>query len=264
MNPFAERMRMILRGESACRMLERLGIDARRYWLVMDLLDQLSDRGEMMDQLGRDGIALKTGAWLYAAIAALISGVLLLQGATPALYLTVFVVLTAFVLSSILLSETSNSLVNPVEALVLAHQPIDGATYTAAKLSHLFRIVIYLVLAMDAVPAVCGLFLPRAPWFYPVLHLAFAFTTGLTVASFCCALFGWLLRFVPAKRLRGVGQAAALMPFLAALGSRWMQPLIARLKRGAWVPRTPSGRWEMGAAIASAAIVIVVLGLRSF
>ncbi len=50
---------------------------------------------------------------------------------------------------------------NPVEAHVLAHQPINGATYVAAKLTHLVRILLYLVPAMNAIPAFGGLLLEK-------------------------------------------------------------------------------------------------------
>ena len=68
--------------------------------------------------------------------------------------------------------ETGNSLVNPVEAAVLAHQPISGATYTAAKLTHLITVVLYLVAGLNVAPALAGLTLKGAPWFYPLAHMA--------------------------------------------------------------------------------------------
>ena len=83
---------------------------------------------------------------------------------------------------------------------MLAHQPIDGATSTAAKLSHLLRIVICVVAALDGVPALAAMFLKRAPRFYPFAHLAASFTVGLVAASVCCSIFGWLMPFVLAKR----------------------------------------------------------------
>ncbi len=63
---------------------------------------------------------------------------------------------TAFLLVTVLISEAGNSLLNPAEAMVLAHQPISGATYTAAKLSHLLSIVLYLVPGINLVPALAG------------------------------------------------------------------------------------------------------------
>ena len=107
----------------------------------------------------------------------------------------------------VLLSETANSLVNPVEGLVLAHQPINGATYTAAKLTHLLRVLAYTVPALNLLPALAGLFCPKAPWTYPLLHFSLpACSAG--DRAFCCAFFGWLIRFFPPARLKTIGQIA--------------------------------------------------------
>ena len=70
-----------------------------------------------------------------------------------------------------LLSETANSLVNPVEGLVLAHYPINGATYTAAKLTHLLRILSYTVPALNLLPALAGLVAARSPLDLPAAPL---------------------------------------------------------------------------------------------
>jgi hypothetical protein len=156
------------------RLLSWFGVDARRYWLLMDLFRKLSDRGEMLDQMGLNGLALKRAAMLYFVMVALFS--LLFAVAQPAVtvYFTVFLAITAVLLLSILLSEAGNSLINPAEAMVLAHQPINGAIYTAAKLSHLVRIVLYLVPGINGGPALAGLLLKGAAWYYPILHLAAA------------------------------------------------------------------------------------------
>ena len=89
----------------------------------------------------------------------------------------------------------------------MAHQPIGGATYTAAKLTHLLRIVAILAPALNAAPAGASIVLLKRPfWYYPLIHLAATFGAGLLVALAACALFGWLLRFVPAPRLKSVGR----------------------------------------------------------
>ena len=58
----------------------------------------------------------------------------------------------------------------------------DGATYTAAKLTHLASIILYLVPAMNAVPALAGLLLKGAGWSYPLFHLAVALALGDALA----------------------------------------------------------------------------------
>ena len=146
-----------LRGPRIARVLQFLGVDPKRYWLLMDLFDQLSERGEMLDQLGRNGVALKTAVWIYFALSCLMTLLYIAVGVDETTYASNFLVFNAVVLLSVLLPETSNSLLNPAEGLVLAHQPINGATYTAAKLTHLARIVFYLALGLNAIPAAAGL-----------------------------------------------------------------------------------------------------------
>ena len=157
-----------LRGPRVDRFLQSNGIDAKRYWLLVDLFALISERGEMMDQLGRNGVALRAASWLYFFMSGILAVLLLVARAGVTEYLAAFLGFTAFVLLTVLLSETGNSLVNPVEGLVLVHQPINGATYTAAKLTHLARIVFYLVPGINAVPAAAGLLLPGSTWFFPI------------------------------------------------------------------------------------------------
>lgn len=244
-------------------LLESLGIDSRRYWLLVDLFGQLSERGEMLDELGRNGVALQTVTWFYAVFSGLFSVLLVLGQPAVATYFSTFLVLTAFLLLTVLLSEAGNSLVNPVEGLVLAQQPINGATYTAAKLTHLVRIVLYLVPGLNAIPAFAGLLLKRAGWAYPLMHLVAAFAVGLVAAFLCCALYGWLMRFVPARRLKAAGQLAASLPFLAMI---WLQPtreLLASASVVRWLPAQAAARWALGLGLGAAAVAIVVLGIRS-
>jgi len=252
-----------LRGPAASRLLAGFGVDPKRYWLLMDLFHTMSERGEMMDQLGRNGVALNTAAAMYALLSALITAFALLAKARPVPYLAGFLFFTAFLFLAVLLSEAGNSLVNPVEGMVLAHQPITGATYTAAKLSHLLRIVLWLTPALDGVPAFAGLLLKGAPWYYPALHLGAAFATALLITFVCCSAFGWLMRFLPAKRLKAVGQFAGMLPFA---GSMWMGQMFKgfqRLRPEQWLPANPAARLGLGAAVAVAAIAVVAQGIRS-
>lgn len=263
MKTIQEAIERLLRGPRVSGFLGSVGIDSKRYWLLMDLFGQLSERGEMLDQLGRNGVALQVATWIYAAFSALLS--ILLVAARPALatYFSTFLILTAFLLLSVLLSETGNSLVNPVEGLVLAHQPVDGATYTAAKLTHLARIILYLVPGINAVPALAGLMLKESGWSYPLIHLLAALAVGSVAGLLCCALYGWLMRLVPARRLKAAGQLAGAMPFLAMM---WWQPireLLGRFNILHWLPKQPAARWALGLAFAAAAAAIVTLGIRS-
>lgn len=257
---FLAALNRFLRGPQVSRLLAGIGVDVRRYWLLMDLFEQLGDRRGMMNQLGREGAALKVSSLIYAVMTGVMAFVFVAGDRTaPAEYLPLFLGLTAFLLLTILFSETGNSLVNPVEAVVLAHQPIDGATYTAAKLSHLIRIVIYFVPAMNLLPAVAGAMLKGSDWWYPVRHLAAAFMVGFLVALLCCAVYGWLLRLLPAARVKAVGQFLEMMPFLGLL--------VMNDKRLAWITGALGtfGRYETAVQIIVAALAVTgaVAGLRA-
>jgi len=247
----------------ATPILDACGVDVKRFWLLVDLFNQISERGEMMDQLGRNGVALKGAAIVYFVFSALL-GVAFVATRLPVMaYFGIFMALTALLLVSVLISEAGNSLLNPAEAMVLAHQPITGATYTAAKLSHLLSIVLYLVPGINLVPAVAGLLLKNAPWYYPFLHLAGAFAVGLVSALFCCALFGWMLRFVPVKRLKATGQFAGTLPLLVMMFGRRGGTLLRRLPIAAVMPNDPVIRWGIGIALSAAGVAAVIFGLRS-
>src|SRR5664280_12054 len=164
MNAFLEAVQRYLRGPAVSRVLRRFGIDPHRYWLLVDLFGELTDRREMLGHLGRDGVGLKMIAGIYGLFTAVLAGIQVLLAVPVGTYFATFLGITALMLLMVLLSETSNSLVNPVEGLVLAHQPINGATYTAAKLTHLLRVLAYIVPSLNLLPALGGILLPGAAW----------------------------------------------------------------------------------------------------
>jgi hypothetical protein len=251
----------LLRGPAACRLLGRMGIDARRYWLLMQLFGRLAGRREMMSHLGHNATALRTNAWVLCAMTALMTVLLLFTKPGVASYFAVFIGVTGFLMMGILFSEAGNSLVNPVEGLVLAHQPIDGATYTAAKLTHLARILLYLVPALNGIPALGGLLL-GAPWYYPLLHLGAAFALGGVIALFCCAVFGWLIRFVPARRLKAAGQVAEVVPWTAFMLFQNGRGLFRHVHMPHWIPTETAPLVAIGIAAAAVSAFAVAMGLR--
>ncbi|MFN7998529.1 MAG: hypothetical protein U0Q18_33210 [Bryobacteraceae bacterium] len=253
----------VLRGPRTCSLLERFDIEPRRFWLLFDLFDELSERGEMMDQLGWNGVALSVAAKVYFGLSTVLSIFFVWAEPSPGTYLAGFLAFTAFLLVTILLSEIGNSLVNPAEGLVLAHQPVNGATYTAAKLSHLLRILLYLVPGMNAAPAFAALMLKGVRWWYPALHLAATLTVGLVTAFLCCALFGWLVLVIPVRRLKAAGQFAASLPFL---GFIWMQQILnfaRQAKIQNWLPANGAIQLILAFTIGLGAIAAVAVGIRS-
>jgi len=89
-------IREFLRGPAVSRSLEHLGVDPRRYWLLIDLFDTISDRGEMLDQLGQNGIALRIMAWVYLGLTALMAMVGIAAGVGAAAYFRMFLAVAAF------------------------------------------------------------------------------------------------------------------------------------------------------------------------
>lgn len=260
MNTIGAAAGRLLRGPQVSRMLVRFGIDPRRYWLLMDLFGDLAERREMLSQLGRDGVTLKVAAMLYAVMFGLFAVMMVINKPPLAVYFWTFAAITAFLLLSVLLSEAGNSLVNPAESLILAHHPIDGATYTAAKLSHLGRIVLYLVPGLNAVPAMLGLFLRGAGWWYPVVHMLSAFVTGLIAALVSCAIFGWLIRLLPPARVKTVGQVAEAVPFISVIFLQLAKPLY---RIGNRLPALPVPGAYLAAGAALVLTVAIVFGIRS-
>ena len=220
MNAVAALGRRLVRGPAGARILARLGVDPHRYWLVYDLFGTLGARQEVT-LLGAD-YSLRTAALLSFFFSCLVSVFLVVAGSSPAGYLLFLLGLTAFLLGVHLVSEVAENLVNPVAELTLAHQPVTAATWSAAKLSHLLTVVVYLVGGMNVVPAVAGVLLDHPGWghvlAYPAVHLLAALAVGLVVALLCCSLFGWLVRFVPVGRLKAVAAVAQALPLVAFWG----------------------------------------------
>jgi len=237
----------LLRGPRFSGLLLQLGIDSKRYWLLMDLFGTLTERRETLNQLGRDGVSLKILTVLYGLISILISLAMAASQAHLRTYLLAFLGFTAFVLVSIVIPEISNSLINPVEGLILSHQPINGATYTSAKLSHLVRILLYLVPAVNLVPALAGVALREARWYYPLEHMLAAVLFALLLALASCGIFGWLIRFVPAPRLKAAGQVAEFLPMLGFFSYRYVDRFLDGLRPPVWF----TGHWQLQAALAS-------------
>ena len=257
----------VLRGSGCSNLLSRLGIDPRRYWLLMDLFQKLSKRQEMLGQLGRQQHVLRVSAGIFAVISGIAALVfLLLQG--PVFFLAAFTLGIAFFsLMAVLLSEAANSLVNPEEALALAHQPIDGATYSAAKLSHLLQIVLHYVLGWTFFPALVMPFLKDARWFYPILYLLLGLLGGILLGLFCCSLYGVLMRVVPPRRIKSAAQLIQALPAVLfgffQFSPRGTTSRVYRLATEALAPIAALPVWLLISTGTLLVAGVTVFGLRS-
>lgn len=254
--------RSLLRGPMTAKLLARLGIDAPRYWTLVDLFGELTERRELYSQIGATGSGLKFAGLLYLALSGLMSLFVLLASPPAMACLLFFLVFNAFLLLVTILPEAGNTLVNPVEALVVAHLPVDGATYTAAKLTHLLRILLYFIPALNLIPSLAGLAAEDSFPAYPFVHLASASILGLVVALACCALYGWLTLLVSPGRLKAAGQWLELSPWFALIALQFNRAWLKSAPLG-WNTVSPHLRWTLLAGGAAAALVLMWIGLRA-
>ena len=215
----------LFHGPEFTALLRRCGIEPRRYRILVDLFETLGKRQEFA-RMGSDAYSMRTLTIIWFVFSGGLSVMMAAFGAGAGVYLLVFLALTAFQLSMLLVPEIAEGLVNPVEGLILAHQPVNGATWLAAKLTHLIRIVFYVVAAVNVVPAFVPLLGPGgegfSPLVYPILHLLAALGVGLVVGFLCCSLFGWLVRFIPVRRLKAAAAMVQVIPMFFAAGLQFL------------------------------------------
>ena len=270
--------RRCFRGRAFTRLLESCGIEPRRYWLLVDLFQTLGNRGEVA-RMGNHDYSMRFLVILWFFMASLISLGMAVAGASPGYYLLLFLGLTVFQLSILLIPEAAENLVNPVEGLILAHQPVNGATWSGAKLSHLIKAVVYVVAAVNGVPALVGLFLSHGDRFhgmvYPLAHLVIALGVGMVAALLCCSLFGWLIRFIPVRRLKAAAGMAQVVPMFFLFGFQVVIRLWRDLVDWAGSVELPQ-RWLaaadtvpggfpvlLGVAGGAVGLVVIFYGLRA-
>ena len=274
--------RRLLHGPAFTALLERCGIDVRRFWLLVDLFEALGARQEVVGMSNDYSMRALMNIWFVLSTLASVPILIMVAGtgAPTGFYLAFFVGLTAFLLAALLFPEIAESLVNPVDGLILAHQPVDGATWSGAKAAHLTKIVVYAVTGLNAVPALVGLALPHdgtaLRLVYPFLHFLVALVVALIFALLCCSLFGWLVRLVPVRRLKAAAAMVQVLPVLAWLGfnsrdlirdtvSGWTAAIEVPAGWLAAAEAVPGGLATMlGAAGVVIAPVAVVFGLRAF
>ncbi len=271
-------VRRLLHGPAFTALLRRCGIDVRRFWVLVDLFETLGARQEVVGMSNDYSMRGLLNIWFV--LSAGISVLAAAFGAAPGYYFAGFLALTVFQLGVLLLPEIAESLVNPVDGLILAHQPVDGATWSGAKLAHLTKIVAYAVTGLNAVPAIVGLALAhddaalRAA--YPFLHFLAALVVGMIFALLCCSVFGWLVRIVPIRRLKAAAAMVQVLPMLAMLGfnsrdliwetvSGWTAAIEVPADWLAAVEAVPGGpAAALGAVGVAVTAVAVVFGLRAF
>jgi hypothetical protein len=183
------------------RLLRSIGVDPIQYALLVDLFRKLSDRQEFEAGNGRTSLRVAVG--LFATISAFVNLVVAF-GPKPAIrdYVLGNFAFATFLLFMVLTIESINVFLNPVEASVLAHQPIRDRAYFAAKFTYLGMVVANVVFPISIVPALAGLNLRGASWLHPLTYLVAVYLLGVFIAVIGCGLLGFLFRVFPAAKVK--------------------------------------------------------------
>ncbi len=272
--------------DSVQRLLLRMGLQPRQFAVFLELFRTLSEREELVSIFGVNRFNLT-----YVAMYGAVMGTLFLwfplayRGAPARQYLLVNLLVVFVLIALAIIREAGNTLFNPTEGSVLAHTPVHSLTYATAKIAHVLIAVLYLVASLSVPAALIGVLLKGTRWFWPVTHLAAAFLTGFTTALLICALYGWMIRFVPATFLKGVSICIQLvslvvLPYLAIFFPSFLIGLLTvrfESSQWTWLPMASfaelgllgcrGASWQVGWQGSISIVVtavIVWLGLRSF
>jgi hypothetical protein len=223
-------------------LLAAVGVQPRQYQVLVDLFGTLGERKELLGNLGMDPHAMNItslGLLIPGGLVALFA----FGGGSLAAFNMITLALSSLVLFMLLVMEASNSFLNPAEVAVLAHRPIAGATYFAAKLTYLVLVVLRATAALNGPAALAGLVKPEARWFYPFTHFIAACAAGLFLALVACALFGLLFRIVPVSRVRSAALWVQLVVSMLPLGFNLARPSL-RILVNTIAPRATGVDWS--------------------
>ncbi len=278
----------LARKEPAQRLLRRMGMNPRQFVLFLELFRTLSEREEFMGSAGVNRFSIIYLSYWAGLMGAYVLAFCMFGNAVPPapVYLILDLSITFALTFLVFMREAADSLFNPVEAEMLAHTPIHGPTYAAAKIVHIVIAVLYLVLGLNLYPALVGAIAsPGARWFWFVTHLVSALLIGLWTAFIICAFYGLIRRLVPAGLLKRVStwvQVIFMSAFVAvpAIFRSFMADLFAARYENSqwtWLPLTwfveigrlgcQGATWRLGSQGAwsiIASIFIIWFGLRSF
>jgi hypothetical protein len=227
----------IIRRDPVAGVLRRIGINPIHYAVLLDLFSTLSIRQEF--KMGRADFSRNIFVGIFATMTALLNLVVVFAG-RPALHTFVLVnyAATCFILLVTFVVEAVNTFLNPIEMSMLAHQPINDRSYSAAKITYLATVVAWIVLPLNVAPAVLGLHLKESGWFFPASYLFASYMLGMFAALLICAFIGVLLRILSPSRLRSIAswmQAGMFLIILfgpRAAGALFRYHLIPSLSAG--------------------------------
>lgn len=234
----------LLRSSLVERMCRAFGVDVRQYRLLIGLFSTLGDRMEFM------GAPIKSH-FLHGFLVFLSIAVSLFALAPVSLsgYLRLTLGMNMFFLALVVGGEAAQRIMNPDEASILAHQPVSGPTYVAAKVTDLLWLTAALTSSLSLVPALAGLLLRDARWFYPITHLLAAYSSALFLTFLVCGVYGWLFRLIAPARVKSASLWIQFVIFFAgSVLAPAAGPFITRNGGGAWL-RSSHMPWNWFVAI---------------
>jgi len=206
-------------------------INSGHYRVLIRLFRTLGERRELTGQLGMNQRAMNLTTMGLLLPGALI-GLVALGAPSLRLHALTVLAVTSMLLFMMVVIEAANTFLNPAEVTVLAHQPVAGLTYFAAKFTYLSMVVWRIAMPLNVFAAFTALVKPETRWFYPAAHLFAAYAAGIFVALLTCAVIGLLFRLFPPSRLRNAAMwfqlLIGLLPLAPYLFGR-VRPLVRPL-----------------------------------
>lgn len=185
--------------------------DVRQYRLLVDLLRTLGSRRELTSQFGLNAPALGVISAFALLLGGLVALIVSVEMPPARNALVLCLAATSILLIPLLVSEAADALLNPAEVAILAPRPIGDVTYLAAKITYVLRFALTLAMAINLLPALAGVRLDGAAWFYPLTHLGAAALAAAFTALATCGVFGIVFRVVPVARVRNASLWAQLV-----------------------------------------------------
>lgn len=191
--------------------------------------------------------------FLYIALGVAFSGIV--YSATDVLLAATLIVTYTMLMTAVAVLVDYHSVVtSPDDYSVLGFQPISSRTYFAARLTSLLAYVLMISTAFGVAPAITTALRDDNHIGRGVALMVAVYASSVTVALAMVLLYGWMLRYVPARRLTATLSYLQLaMSFVVYGGYIVLPRLIAsagigdmRLARNAatlWYPGTWFGSY---------------------
>ncbi len=104
-------------------------------------------------------------------------------------------------------------LLSPINYPVVAHTPVSSRTYFLVKLTQVLTYAAMLLVSLNLVPAICGIWIragetSQHQFLFPFVYLPTAFMSGFFTIGVMTTFAGYLTKLHSKKRLRNIAQYA--------------------------------------------------------